>query len=431
MAALQLPDLATAEGRQEAISKLEPDFHGLMERKAISEAIQATLSNAGVKSIGIYSVIGETAQDVRQFATDHCNLDRGWQVVEIAGLIDLWNACKTRMITRHKAEAEAVSSAMPPPLNKTEAQDLKSKFETLHYLLEDKVAPSIGTLESLFEQMDSGELKVMSLVQFLSREDQETEPLAATIDKSGTVKVKKGHGEGKPPKSGEELRQKIKLLGHCYIFVQLKYPNRHILRNIGPNLFNKYADFLLGEHVAGLRARNSKGETVSTPSLDLVLSYEYQVRKQMVKLMNENTEMVEALELAMKDTTVKERYFLTPAALDAATERGEGGGRKSRSPRRELSWDRGGYGSFRSGKGKRSGGKSKGKGGKGRGLKTRTPDGRDICFAWNNRDQRCRFNCGRVHCCQYCFGPHPAHSCKGPEGSKEKDTAGGADASGK
>lgn len=45
----------------------------------------------------------------------------------------------------------------------------------------------------------------------------------------------------------------------------------------------------------------------------------------MVKLMNENTEMVEAMELAMKDTTAKERYFLTPAALDAATERGDKG----------------------------------------------------------------------------------------------------------
>ena len=32
MAAPALPDLATAEGRQEAIAKLDPDFHGLMER---------------------------------------------------------------------------------------------------------------------------------------------------------------------------------------------------------------------------------------------------------------------------------------------------------------------------------------------------------------------------------------------------------------
>eukprot|EP00435_Cladocopium_sp_Y103_P060309 s382_g22.t1 len=60
------------------------------------------------------------------------------------------------------------------------------------------------------------------------------------------------------------------------------------------------------------RAKNSKGEVVSSPSLELVLSYEFQVRKQMVRLMNENHEMTEALDLAMRDTTVKERYFLTP-----------------------------------------------------------------------------------------------------------------------
>lgn len=171
---------------------------------------------------------------------------------------------------------------------------MKAKFEQLHYTLEDRVAPSIGTLESLFEQIDSGEFKTMSLVQFLSLQDQEVEPVAATIDKAGTSKSK-GHGESKPPKSGEELRQRTKLLGHCYIFVQRKYPNKPGLRNIGPNLFNKYSDLLLGEHVAGLRAKNSKGETVSTPSLDLVLSLEYQVRKAMVKLMNDGVDMAEAL----------------------------------------------------------------------------------------------------------------------------------------
>ena len=63
----------------------------------------------------------------------------------------------------------------------------------------------------------------------------------------------------------------------------------------------------------------------------------------MIKLMNENTEMVEALETAMRDPNVKERYFLTPAALDAAADRQDASGRKSRSPRRENSWEGGGY----------------------------------------------------------------------------------------
>ena len=176
----------------------------------------------------------------------------------------------------------------------------------------------------------------------------------------------------------------------------------------------------------GLRAKDSKGEIVSSPTLDLVLTYDYQVRKLMVKLMNDGVEMSRALEQAMGDTTVKERFFLTPAALDAAAQSARDPGRKSRSPRREHSREEGWYGgSNRSSKGWKKGGKGKSKGSnKGR-LHTKTPDGRDICFAWNNKDQRCRFNCGRVHCCQICFGSHPAHSCKsGQKSAQQSDTAG-------
>jgi len=76
---------------------------------------------------------------------------------------------------------------------------------------------------------------------------------------------------------------------------------------------------------------------MSSPSLELVLSYDFQVRKAMTKAMNEGVNMVKALEDAMKDTTVKERYFLTPAAMGAA---GKESRQKSRSPRRDKSGDR-------------------------------------------------------------------------------------------
>lgn len=194
---------------------------------------------------------------------------------------------------------------------------------------------------------------------------------------------------------------------------------------MNPNLFNKYVDYLLGEHVHGLKAKDANGETMSSPSLELVLSYDFQVRKAMTKAMNEGVNMVRALEDAMKDTTVKERYFLTPAAMGAASKESR---QKSRSPRREWSGDYGQRGSWENrSKNTSKGKKGKGKGKAGRGLHTRTPDGRDICFAWNNRDQRCRYNCGRVHCCQLCFGNHPAHSCKeaGDKKPGGKDTAGG------
>ena len=71
---------------------------------------------------------------------------------------------------------------------------------------------------------------------------------------------------------------------------------------------------------------------------------------------------------------------------------------------------------------RKGGGKGNGKhkgSGKGGGTKLDTsnlhrsmPDGRQICYAYNREDSRCRGQCGRVHACQKCFEAHPAHSCK-------------------
>lgn len=251
---------------------------------------------------------------------------------QIAGLVDAWQACKTRMTVRRQAEAEAATSKLPLPVSKTEIQDLKLRFEQMHYSLEDKVTPASGTIEQLCEQVDAGEWKNMSPVQFMSRDDQDTEPLAATIDNSGTVKVKRGFGESKPPKMAEELRQKLKLVCHCYLFIQFKYPNKDVLRAVNTHHWSRFADYLLGEHVMGLKSTSSSGEVVPAPGLDLVLMYEYQARKFMYKKMNEEVAMADGLEEGMKDTTTKERFFLTPAALGAVA-RAERP--KSRSPRRE------------------------------------------------------------------------------------------------
>ena len=416
-----LPDLATPEGLAAAVEALDPDFHGLLERKEVSQMVQGRLSNANVKSISRFAALGDNRTDIRTFCTGTLALDRAADVVEIAGVVDTWQASKSRMESRHQAEAEASLASLPSPVNKVEAQDLRQKFEQLHYKLEDKVSPATSTLELIFDQVESGEWKSMSLVQFLSRDDTEAEMMGATIDKTGTVKIRKGYGEAKPPKSSEELRQRLKLVGHTYIMAQLKFPHKAALQQLTPNHFSKLCDYLLGEQVMGLRAKDEEGAVVSSPSLELVLSYEFQIRKQMVKLMNEGEVMREALDQAMKDGVVKERFFLTPAAYSAITAMG-GRKEKSRSPRRDR-WQ--GGQSFQSsgsggGKGKKGG---KGRKGGGKILHSKTPDGREICYAWNNKDQRCRHKCGRLHVCQICFGQHPAHAaCKG--GGDAKDTAG-------
>ena len=140
----------------------------------------------------------------------------------------------------------------------------------------------------------------------------------------------------------------------------------------------------------------------------------------------------EALKSAMEDDKTYRKYFTLPVSWAAAAsttadtsskkpsreydQRG-----RSRSPQRSQQRGRssGGKGSgskSRSkGKGKGKGSSSKGKSGKQRqpgtnGERRNTPDGRQKCFAYNREGCHDK-NCGRVHVCLFCAGPHPATAC--------------------
>ena len=325
-----------------------------------------------------------------------------------------------------------MASYAPASLNKVEYQDIRKRFERMYYKLEDRTTPSSATLvELICDQVESGELKPLHLVQCLSQEDAEIDPVGAVIDKSGSLKIKKGYGETTEPGDPEEYRRRMKIVAHVYIFAHLKYPHKAILKDLTPYTFQRFVDFVLGEHVLGLEAKDDAGLVVSKPTFKSVLHYEHQVRKEMIRLTNEGHKMGDALEAARKDTVIKERHFITPtslAALVVAQKRDD----RSRSPRGGQQgggwhgrdwhgdWHRGKHGGY--GKGKGSKGKQSGKKGN---LHNKTPDGREICWKWNSQHERCRFNCGRVHQCQICLASHPMHACphgkqKGPPTSRDK-----------
>ena len=428
-AAAAPPDIGhdTPARRANAIALLDADLHGLLQIKEVSEVLQAKLSVARVRTISRLSTVTDDRAGMRNFCVDSLGLDEMNDVIDIASMVDAWESSSTRMSVRHKAEAEAGLASQPRALNKVEVQDLLIKFQSVHGLkLEDRNIPAASTLEQIFDQVEQGELKNMSLVQFVSREDAEADVLGATIEKgTGALKVKKGYGECPKPRTPEEFRRRMAVVSHSYLLAQSKFPQKAILRELQPIHFLKYLDLMLGEHVLGLKAKNQAGETVASPEFDLMLSYDFQVRRSMVKLANEGRLLHEALRESMLDTTIKERYFLTPNVYSqVAAGHGRSESWRSRSPAVERGWAAERGRDWEKGKGKsKRGGKSKGKKG-GKQLNDRTPDGRQICWKWNNPRERCRFNCGRLHVCQICFGPHPMHACDGS--GKAKDTTGGA-----
>jgi len=111
---------------------------------------------------------------------------------------------------------------------------------------------------------------------------------------------------------------------------------------------------------------------------------------------------------------IKERYFTTPLALGSANKRPlpppADPGRLTKRELRTL------YNQKGKGKGKGRGKGKEGKAGKGAGAEgcaAQTPDGKRICFAFNNKAEPCsRKKCAYLHVCGRCFKDHPLWRCE-------------------
>ena len=109
----------------------------------------------------------------------------------------------------------------------------------------------------------------------------------------------------------------------------------------------------------------------------------------------------DAMELVVSDAEIKEIHFTSPIALMGSTKRAA---EVPINPRLTKAQRRAAAVAAKGGKGNPSKGKGKGKGeGKGKGknknMVGNTPDGRQICFAFNS-EAGCAGGCGRAHVCR-------------------------------
>jgi hypothetical protein len=154
-----------------------------------------------------------------------------------------------------------------------------------------------------------------------------------------------------------------------------------------------------------------------------VLGFEFAVRKFIVKsILHDSLDFAAAMAAAMKDGELKERFLTTPTAISNAMKRHTPSSHQpgqtpaaeswmSESKRRRLAKKasqaaakaRAGVPTTPQGKGKGKG--KKGKPGRGKNSAL-TPDGRQICFAYNQAGGCTRQGCQYVHICNMCFIAH-------------------------
>ena len=257
------------------------------------------------------------------------------------------------------------------------------------------------------------------------------------------MKMRRGSSTVAEPLNAEQLRHRITLMETGLMMLGLKQTNCAFLQGMVPQNFTDYLSFLLGDFCYNLVGKDAQGHTVGAPTWPQLLVYELQIRKRAYRLIADGVGTFPVcLKQAWNDCVVKERFFTTPLAFSSHARAGPYGFPPVPSaPRDGSSWEATTVGK---GKGRRAkakaktkatiatgGGKGKGagKGSKGpprTGCADKTPDGKGICYDYNDKDHNCSKGraCRFLHVCGRCFGDHPMFACNGNASRAETQGSG-------
>ena len=408
---------------EEWIAKLSPDLQGLLDSRRVAKELQAALARNAIDSIPMLSAIAIDRAGLATVAKDLLGLDvslGGDETIKFAQLFLAWQSASKRIKVQDEMDAESSVHKEPKPVPLQELQALRAKFEDQYYKMKETEIPARGSLEDLFEQLDAGELRPMALRHYGSKaDDEDVEIGSLQLGKAGVVKIKRNKVETAAPSTLEEFRAKVVLMANHYLFAKFRYPNKQMLQRINPFTFLDYLGYITGKHVAQLESLTVDGVTLHKPSVKLILNYEYQMRKEVTDEVNQGTCMAGALARVVKNSDIRERHFSTPLAVTSAVQATQGPG-KDRMPGGDR-WQpyeipKG------KGKGKKGKGKHKGKGKQQETLHSISPDGRQICYAWNNKKEGCRGGCQRLHVCRICLDPkHPTYDHPAKDEEKKQE----------
>ena len=390
---------------EEWIAKLAPDLQGLLDSRKVEKAIQVALAKNAIDSIAMLSAIAIDRAGLATVAKDLLGVDvsmGGDETIKFAQLFLAWQSAAKRIKVQDEMDAESSAQKEAKPVPLQELQALRAKFEEQYYKMKETEIPARGSLEDLFEQLDAGELRPMALRHYGSKaDDEDVEIGSLQLGKAGVVRIKRNKVETSAPNTLEEFRAKVVLMTNHYLFAKFRYPNKQALQKINPFTFLDYLGYITGKHVAQLESMTVDGVTLHKPSVKLLINYEFQMRKEVTEEVNQATCMAESLMRVVKNSDIRERHFSTPLAVSSAAQATQGPGKE-----RLQGGDRWQPYEVLKGKGKGKKGKGKYKGkGKQETLHSVSPDGRQICYAWNNKKEGCKGGCQRLHVCRICLDP--------------------------
>lgn len=414
--------------KDEMLAKASSDLLYMLDRREVDEGFTTKLISVGVTTVDVFAAFVKDEEDLEKVLKDNFGIDATTLQgrIKASKIKVAWLAAKTRAAKQLEDDGDNEIRRRPKDVPHTVLTSMHEAFEKTYWTIEEDRQPARSYVERKMEEIEKNDHKAESLEEVVSVKEDDPDAMRTEWKPDGQLRAIRVGTKVPLPKTSEELRRRIGLIGTAYIYAKFQQVHKAYLKDVTPQIFNEHVDYILGDHVLGLAAVQSDGTHTASPSWALVLSYEHAVRKRMVLYMKKGHSLKDALKMAREDPVTKERCFTTPLCVDSVSrKRPAPADVIPQVPQTPFAYTTKGK---EKGKGK---GKGKEKGKKVRnngfvrenarakaraapnGCAFQNAEGAKVCFKFNDPKGCQNTACPFVHMCGRCFAANvPMHRCK-------------------
>ena len=399
--------LSDAE-KKAALEAADADLKFHLSSAKVAEDVQCALYHKGFITLPIFAGMDESRAEVRSALGQEIGLKHDADTKSrqaVALILSAWEAARTQLQASEKMKVESKLGQAQRIVQLSELAGMRKAVEEDLGTLFDSEVPAKSLIAAKLEQLEQGCIQVEDLREVLCIEDKDLDLFSGIIEHgTGTLKIRQGKGSVPLPSCNEELRHRHRLIGMTWMMLRTKHHTTEWLTADTLDAYRRLSDFVLGKHIASCPIMSQGG--ARKPAWKLVLSYEHEIRKKAYHLLRSGdaANLSSALYDAMKNPSLMNIHFMLPLNVSA-----EFMSDTMSADHQVGSWQPAAGRS--KGKGKGGKGKQEGKEVRKSSLKTKTKDGKKLCFRFNNGSCADK-NCTYYHACQICLGEgHGKKAC--------------------
>ena len=264
---------------------MNSDLIDMLEEVNVSSDMIAFLRQSGVKSVTDFAGLEISPEGLSKLLLASLKSDTIETKLQVGRVVLAWETARKNYSARRDVKAVCKAHGDTLELLPSDHNKLVQAYELSKggMRIDSSLLPSCGLLESIFEQLDTGDMVAETLSLFISAKEESKDRKRGLMDphfnitENGSFRRRTRRVSGTAPSDTEAYRAKFALLAAAWEMVRLSRNSRRAVQGYCAQVWVDHVEFILGPRVR-LFEVSLEGNKRARASWDFVLDFDWYIR---------------------------------------------------------------------------------------------------------------------------------------------------------